>query len=82
MLRAFGRCLARQGAEAPAAPTLEISLHELRIGQVLLAGIETVEGLLVIPEGTTIGLAHLQKLRNFARLSGIREPLLVKGGPA
>jgi hypothetical protein len=82
VLRAFGRCLAKQGAEAPEAPTLEISLHELRIGQVLLTGIVTMEGLLVIPEGTTIGLVHLQKLRNFSRLSGIREPILVTGGSA
>ena len=80
VLQAFGRCLERQGAEAPPAPTQQISLHELRIGHVLLTGIETVDGLLVVPEGTTIGLAHLQKLRNFARLSGIREPLLVTGG--
>jgi len=80
VLRAFGRCLERQVVETPVAPAQQISLHELRIGQILLTGIETVEGMLVIPEGTTIGLAHLQKLRNFARLSGIREPLLVTGG--
>jgi hypothetical protein len=80
VLRAFRRCLERQGNEAPPLPTQEISLHELRIGQVLLAGIETANGLLVVPEGTVIGLAHLQKLRNFARLSGIREPLFVTGG--
>jgi HD-GYP domain-containing protein (c-di-GMP phosphodiesterase class II) len=80
VLRAFGRCLERQGAEAPVAPAQQISLHELRIGHILLAGIETMDGLLVVPEGTVIGLAHLQKLRNFARLSGIREPLLVTGG--
>jgi len=36
----------------------------------------------VVPAGTIVGLAHLQKLRNFARLSGIREPLLVTGDPA
>lgn len=80
VLQAFGRCLERQGVEAPPAPTQQISLHELRIGHVLLTGIETADGLLVVPEGTVIGLAHLQKLRNFARLSGIREPLLVTGG--
>ncbi len=77
VLRAFKRCLERQGPVAPPAPTLKVALHELRIGQVLLSGIETVDGLLVVPEGTIIGLAHLQKLRNFARLSGIREPLIV-----
>lgn len=80
VLRAFGRCLDRLGLEAPPQPTQQIGLHELRIGHVLLAGIETAGGLLVVPEGTVIGLAHLQKLRNFARLSGIREPLLVIGG--
>jgi response regulator RpfG family c-di-GMP phosphodiesterase len=80
VLRAFRRCLERQGIEPPAVPAQQISLHELRIGHVMLTGIETVDGLLVVPEGTTIGLAHLQKLRNFARLSGIREPLLVTGG--
>jgi response regulator RpfG family c-di-GMP phosphodiesterase len=80
VLQAFARCLERQGIAAPAAPAQQISLHELRIGHVLLAGIETVDGLLVVPEGTTVGLAHLQKLRNFSRLSGIREPLLVTGG--
>jgi len=81
VLQAFTRCLERQGIEAPAAPMQKIGLRELRIGHVLLAGIETMDGLLVVPEGTVIGLAHLQKLRNFARLSGIREPLFVTGEP-
>ncbi len=80
VLHAFIRCLERKGAEPPPQVTQEINLHELRIGHVLLTGIETVNGLLVIPPGTTVGLAHLQKLRNFARLSGIREPLVVTGG--
>jgi len=82
VLRAHKRCLERQGARPTPTPALQINLHELRIGHVLLAGIDTVDGLLVVPEGTVIGLAHLQKLRNFARLSGIREPLLVRGEPA
>lgn len=80
VLRAFGRCLERQGSEPPPPPNRQIGLHELRIGQVLVTGIETVEGLLVVPAGTIIGLVHLQKLRNFARLSGLREPLIVTGG--
>lgn len=80
VIRAFVRCLERQGAEAPPPVTQQVGLHELHIGHVLLTGIETVDGLLVIPNGTTIGLAHLQKLRNFARLSGIREPIVVTGG--
>ena len=53
---------------------------ELRVGQLLRADVETVTGLLVIPEGTLLQAAHLHKLKNFARLSSIREPLLVSGG--
>ena len=81
VLRAFKRCLQRQGAEPQPQPAIEMSLHQLRIGHILLAGINTMDGLLVVPAGTVIGLAHLQKLRNFDRLSGIRGPLLVGGGP-
>ena len=80
VLKAFEVCLAREGVEEPVAAPQQIGLRDLRVGHLLLAGIETMDGLLVVPEGTTIGLAHLQKLRNFARLSGIREPLLVTGG--
>lgn len=80
VLRAFVKCLEGEGAEAPPPPAQEVALHELRIGHVLLTDIETASGLLVVPKGTAIGLAHLQKLRNFARLSGIREPLIVTGG--
>ncbi len=79
VLRAFKRCLERQATEAVPVPSRQVTLHELRVGQVLLEGIETNDGLLVVPEGTVIALAHLQKLRNFARLSGIREPILVTG---
>ncbi len=80
VLHAFVRYLERQGAKAPAPPAQQVGLHELRIGHVLLTNIETSDGLLVVPKGSTIGLAHLQKLRNFARISGIKEPLLVTSG--
>lgn len=79
VLRAFKRCVERIEPQQVEPVTQRLSLRDLRIGQVLLEGIETVDGLLVVPGGTVIGLAHLQKLRNFARLSGIREPILVTG---
>lgn len=77
VLRALGRCISKGEQNATAQMPRQVSLHELRLGQVLLTGIETVDGLLVIPEGTHLGMAHLQKLRNFARLAGIREPIVV-----
>jgi len=30
-----------------------------------------------VPAGTRLGLTHLEKLRNFARLGGIKEPITV-----
>ena len=33
--------------------------------------------MLLVPAGTHLGLTHLEKLRNFARLGGIREPIRV-----
>jgi response regulator RpfG family c-di-GMP phosphodiesterase len=80
VVRALGRVVHRSEPGPEAQQARQVSLHELRTGQVLLQGIETVEGLLVLPGGTRLNLAHLRKLRNFARLSGIREPLIVTEG--
>ena len=47
------------------------------VGHLLAGAIETASGLLLVPAGTRLGLTHLEKLRNFARLGGIREPISV-----
>ena len=79
VLQAMGRCLGRSGESVSSSEPREVGSLELRVGQILRADVETMTGLLVIPEGTLLQTAHLQKLRNFARLSAIREPLLVSG---
>ncbi|NTW84882.1 MAG: response regulator [Holophagaceae bacterium] len=79
VLQAMGRCLGRSGESLSSSEPREVGSLELKVGQILRADVETMTGLLVIPEGTLLQTAHLQKLRNFARLSAIREPLLVSG---
>ncbi len=79
VVRALRRCVAQWPDGASAAQPVQVAMHELQVGMQLMQGIETLDGLLVVPEGTRLGLAHLQKLRNFARLSGIREPIWVLG---
>ena len=79
VLQAMGRCLGRSGESVSSCEPREVGSVELRVGQLLRADVETVTGLLVIPEGTLLQAAHLHKLKNFARLSAIREPLLVSG---
>lgn len=66
-----------EGTDAPIPRP--VALASLKEGLVLVHGIETVEGLLVIPEGTHLGAVHLQKLANFGRISKIREPIIVIG---
>ncbi|NTV75148.1 MAG: hypothetical protein HGA66_13195 [Holophaga sp.] len=48
-------------------------------GQVLVEGVETREGILVYPPLTRVGESHLERLKNFARLVGLKEPFLVLG---
>ena len=56
-----------------------ISLPELRIGMEILEDIATVDDLLVVVgAGTRITGPMLERLHNFARLKGIREPIVIK----
>lgn len=56
-----------------------IPLADLRVGHMLAKGIFTADGLLVVPEGTVLRVSHMEKMRNFARISGLREPIWVIG---
>ena len=53
------------------------SLGELTVGQVLASDVETLDGILVIKAGTELTAVVLQRLRNFAALNPIREPIYV-----
>jgi len=54
--------------------------HEtIQVGQILVDGVHTREGILVYPPNTHIGQSHLERLKNFARLVGLKEPFLVLG---
>lgn len=65
--------------EAPDGPRL--ATHEnVAAGMVLVEGVQTREGLLLYPAQTRLGQAHLERLKNFARLVGLKEPFLVLGG--
>ena len=77
VVRALSRILRDKQEVEGSNEILQLTLKDLHPGQVLMEGIETITGLLVMPVGTRLGLSHLEKLRNFSRLVGIREPILV-----
>ena len=56
-----------------------IPLASLREGHMLAQGIFTADGLLVVPEGTVLRASHMEKMRNFQRISGLSEPIWVIG---
>ena len=63
---------------APEVPSQ--ATHEtVAAGQILVDGVVTSEGLLLYPPGTHVGPSHLERLKNFARLVGLKEPFLVLG---
>lgn len=57
--------------------TKPISFSELTVGHILSADLRTLEGTLLVTKGIKISPPVLQKLRNFADLTGIKEPLYV-----
>jgi response regulator RpfG family c-di-GMP phosphodiesterase len=77
VVRSLSRVLKRMEPEEGPAQPVEISLKELRVGQLLDSDIQNEAGLLLVPAGTRLSQIHLEKLRNFARLGGIREPITV-----
>jgi hypothetical protein len=77
VVRSLARVLKAMEPVTPETELREVGLKDLRHGQLLGSDIETASGLLLVPAGTRLGLTHLEKLRNFARLGGIREPINV-----
>jgi len=63
------------------APARVITFKDLHIGHILKADLTTADGTLIVPAGTGISQTVMQKLRNFAELSGIKEPLHVESAP-
>ena len=65
-------------SDRPAAPdSFEITIKELCPGQTLLADVETTDGVLLIGKGSILSESHVQRIRNYASLVGIKEPMLV-----
>jgi response regulator RpfG family c-di-GMP phosphodiesterase len=54
-------------------------LKDLRVGQVLTSDVLTRDGIKIVMAETPVTSVLLAKLRNFAALSGLQEPILVAG---
>jgi response regulator RpfG family c-di-GMP phosphodiesterase len=67
------------GASKESPASRPVPFKDLRLGQVLMSDVLTRDGMKIIMAGAPVTLVLLAKLRNFASLSGIQEPILVAG---
>lgn len=59
-------------------PSLSVALLDLAPGMVLRSNIETKDGTLILSAGHQLSEMTLEKILNFDRLSGIKEPIFVE----
>jgi hypothetical protein len=71
----FDICLAEE--TPPEAQSCEVGIKTLRVGNVLAAPARTRAGALIVPSGTRMSPMLLEKLRNFAQLGDLEEPIQV-----
>jgi hypothetical protein len=64
-----------------ASPVLKggIAASDLRVGHVLLSDVVSKDGVLIVSADNKITSIVLEKIKNFADLGGIEEPIFVKG---
>jgi response regulator RpfG family c-di-GMP phosphodiesterase len=55
-----------------------VTVNELCPGQIFSSNVYTADGVLIVKAGTKVSPMLLERLRNFARLQGLREPLEVE----
>jgi len=63
-------------------PQISVGINDLAPGMVLRSNIETKDGTLILVKGHQISEMTLEKIHNFDRISGIKEPVFVEAPEA
>ena len=78
VLQSIKRVLEAEETAAVESPEPEpLAFADLQAGMKVVQNIETQNGWMVIPAGTILRESHLEKFRNFALLTGLKEPITV-----
>ena len=77
ILREAIRCV----IDVPPKGARPVTFQELKVGDCLVAPVETVDGVVMVAAGQTITPVCLRRLGNLETLSGIKEPLYVTEEP-
>jgi len=77
ILEEVSKLMTAEQADAEQIITKEVKLNGLQAGHVLLTNIETEDGKLLYNAGKEITATILERLYNFRRISGIKEPIKI-----
>jgi len=80
VLGAFQKNAPVEAAGPHRRPEQAVTTHGLRLGQRLRSDVKTSDGVLLLSKGQRISVAFLLRIRNFASLLGVQEPILVEDG--
>jgi len=69
-------------ARETARPTISVEFSNLAPGMVLRSNIETKDGTLILAAGHALSDMTVEKILNFERISGIKEPIFVEAPEA
>lgn len=72
-----GRFLSEEGEEAQISPPLELSVGELRPGQMLVSNVETRDGRMLFTAGHSLTEAIVGRILNYHDLHRVKEPIVV-----
>ncbi len=78
VLAAAYRCFVKTESPAPAVPSIPEPLQDLCAGQVLTQDVQSADGKVLLTAGRRLNEVTLEKLRNYAVLAGVREPIYVQ----
>jgi response regulator RpfG family c-di-GMP phosphodiesterase len=70
--------LLKEMKDEPRPEPVSMQLSELRPGQMLAEPVQSEDGRIFIQTGTVIGISHIEKLYNVARLTKLKEPILIQ----
>lgn len=64
--------------ELPQKRSVAVNFADLHAGQVLLSDVKTNDDVLIVTAGTKISPLLMERLKNFAVLSGLKEPIYIE----
>ncbi|MBL9136362.1 MAG: response regulator [Verrucomicrobiales bacterium] len=86
VLEALAKCFDTHLPKTPATTrTLLLRIRDLEPGHILASDLTTLGGILIVPAGQRLTTIIIEKIRNFDKVSGVREPIAVEApasGPA